>query len=152
MPRDVHSVISDVVCGQPWPRPNAVRLDTPRVLEVAPGLYHGGGLLPVDHPGGLFVVRSVFTKSKWYRRRLTKKEVATAFDVPHQVVEARSNAELSLLPKQPSRALEHCAKSLLAQEAIIDRRGAYIFAVKGTNTRQQDKVHAEHERGEPLET
>jgi hypothetical protein len=84
MPRDVHSVISDVVCGQPWPRPNAVRLDNPRVLEVAPGLYHGGGLLPVDHPGGSFVVRSVFSKSKWCRRRLTKKEVATAFDVPHQ--------------------------------------------------------------------
>jgi hypothetical protein len=114
MPRDVHSVISDVVCGQPCPRPNAVRLDTPRVLEVAPGLYHGGGLLPVDHPGGLFVVHRVFIKSKWCQRRLTKKEVATAFNVPHQVVEAWSDAELSLLPNQPSRALEHCAKSRLS--------------------------------------
>lgn len=133
MPRDVHSIVSDVVCGQPWPKPGAVRLQTPKVLELAPGLYHGGGLLPVDHPHGSFVVRSVYTKSKWCRRRLTKKEVATAFDVPHEVIEACSTVELAALPQLPTRTLEHCAKSVLAHEGIIDRRGAYIFEVPETH-------------------
>jgi hypothetical protein len=81
--RDVYSVASDTVAGQPWPKPDRVRLRTPIVLELEPGVYHGGGLLSVDHPTGHYVLRSVFNPSKWCRRRLPQKEVATAFDVPY---------------------------------------------------------------------
>jgi hypothetical protein len=73
----------------------------------------------VDHPHWAFVVQSVFTPTRWCRWRLTKKGVATAFDVPHQVVETCSEEELGAFPKHPSRVLEHCAKLLLVHEGII---------------------------------
>jgi hypothetical protein len=75
---------------------------------------------------GHFFLQSVFNTTKWCRRRLTKKEVATAFDVPHQVLELCTAAELDLLPKYPGRTLEHCAKSLLAHEGLIDQGGGSV--------------------------
>jgi hypothetical protein len=72
LPRDVHSVVSDTVCGAVSGKPVASRMHTPQVLETRPGVYHGGGggLLPLDHMNGQFEVRSVFTPTKWCRRRL----------------------------------------------------------------------------------
>jgi hypothetical protein len=127
--RDVHSVVSDTVSGKPWPKPATPRLATPKVWELSPGVYHGGGLLPLDHPGGAFILRSVFTPTKWCRRRLTKPEVAMAYDIPTPIIQACSGWELNLVIQHPSRALEHCAKSLMAHEGVIDRGGRYVFTI-----------------------
>jgi hypothetical protein len=132
--RDVHSVVSDTVSGQPWAKPEASRLSHPKVLELTPGVYHGGGLLDVDHPNGSFLLRSVFTPTKWCRRRLTKTEIAMAFDIPSPIIQACTNVELELLIRHPSRALEHCAKSLMAHEGVINRGGKYVFATNTATT------------------
>jgi hypothetical protein len=85
LPRDVHSVVSDTAGGKPWPKPVMARLKDPKVVELTPGVYHGGGLLPVDHLNGSFILRSVFTPTKWCRRRLTRSEVAMALTFPLQL-------------------------------------------------------------------
>jgi hypothetical protein len=46
--RDVHSVISDTVSGPTHARLEPSRLSTPKVLELRLGVYHVGGLLPLD--------------------------------------------------------------------------------------------------------
>jgi hypothetical protein len=101
----------------------------------------------VDHPPGNYVLQSVFTTTKWCRRRLTRKEVATAFDVPstafdvpYQVVEPCTVVELDLLPKYPSRTLEHCAKSLLAHEGLLDRGGISIPSKADIKANKDDQT------------
>jgi hypothetical protein len=128
LPRDVHSVISDTVGGTACAKPVASRLPSPQVMELKPGLYHAGGLLPLDHLRGRFAVRSVYTASKWCVRRLTARELATAFDVPHQVASQCSAAELTALTQHPGRGLEHGARALLAHAGVINRGGKYVFS------------------------
>jgi hypothetical protein len=125
--RDVHSVVSDTVAGRACAALKPVRLAVPSVHELRPGVYHGGGLLPVDQPNGQFIVRSVYTPTRWCRRRLTKPELATAFDIPHAVIQACRPAELCALITHPSRGLEHCARSLLAHAGVIGRGGKFMF-------------------------
>lgn len=137
LPRDVHSVISDTIAGPGHAPLEPSRLVRPEVFEILPGLYHGGGLLPVDHPRGQFVVRSVFTPTKWCRRRLTPSELATAFDVPHEIIQQCSHQELLSLTVHPSRGLEHCARSTMAHAEIIDRGGG-IYLEKKRRARRQD--------------
>jgi hypothetical protein len=48
----VNSVISDTVSGVVCPKPLAGRLTVPQVLETCPGVYHGSGLLPLNHMHG----------------------------------------------------------------------------------------------------
>jgi hypothetical protein len=67
-----------------------------------------------------------------------------AFNVPHQVMEACSEDEFVFLPKQPSHALKHCTKSLLAHEGIIDQKGGFCFAVK-VSSKEEDMIETETE-------
>jgi hypothetical protein len=124
LPRDVHSVVSNTIGGTACPKPRVARLPTPQVLELKPGVYHAGGLLPLDHVKGRFVVRSVYTASKWCVRRLTGNELASAFDVPHQVVTQCSASELHAVTLHPGRGLEHGARAFLAHAGVIDRGGS----------------------------
>jgi hypothetical protein len=78
LPRDVHSVIGDTVAGKPCSQPKETRLDRPAVVELSPGCYHGGGLLPLDVPSARFRVRCVYSRSRWCERRLTAHERAAA--------------------------------------------------------------------------
>jgi hypothetical protein len=125
--RNVHSVVSDTISGKPWAMPMVVRLLQPKVLELTPGVYRSGGLLPVDHLNGAFILRSVFTTTKWCRRRLTQLEVAMAFDVPTPIIQACLAVELDLVVRHPSRVLEHCAKLFLVHEGVIDRGGSMFL-------------------------
>jgi hypothetical protein len=127
LPRDVHSVVSDTISGPACTKPVTARMDSPQVVELKPGIYHAGGLLPMDHLRGRFAVRSVYTPSKWCVRRLTASELASAFDIPHQVSQPCSSTELRDLTRHPGRGLEHGARALLAHAGIIDRGGKYVF-------------------------
>jgi hypothetical protein len=149
LPRDVHSVISDTVAGAACAKPSGGRLKNPRVMETRPGLYNGGGLFPLNHMTGQFVVRSVFTSSKWCRRRLKGTEIASAFDIPHQLVIQCSASELKLLTVHPSRGLEHCAKALLAYAGIIDRGGGYVFDTRNSICLEKEALELLNKVGVP---
>jgi hypothetical protein len=86
LPQDVHLVVSDTARGITWAKPSAIRLKTPHVFKIWPGTHHGGGLLPLDHTNGYFVVCSVFTSLKGCQCQLKATKVASAFDIPHQLV------------------------------------------------------------------
>jgi hypothetical protein len=131
LPRDVHSIVSDTISGPACSKPVATRLASPQVVETKPGIYHAGGLLPLDHLKGRFVVRSVFTPSKWCVRRLSASELASAFDIPNHVTQQCNATELRELTRHPGRGLENGARVLLANEGIINRGGTYVFPKGG---------------------
>ena len=45
------------------------------------------GLLPIQHVSADIIVPSVFSKSKWCKRKLTSKEIADIYDQPYSVTE-----------------------------------------------------------------
>jgi hypothetical protein len=122
----MHSVVSDTIGGTASSKPRLAWLPTPQVVELKPGVYHAGGLLPLDHVKGWFGVWSVYTASKWCVQRLTGSELTSAFDVPHQVVSQCSSAEHAVT-LHPGRGLEHGAWALLAHAGVIDQGGEYVF-------------------------
>jgi hypothetical protein len=108
LPRDVHSVVSDTASGKPSRAPRSHRLSKPEVKEYKPGLYHAGGLFPLDARRPWFKVRSVFPPSKWCDRALTLVEKASVFDVPSEVVNALSHSDLERVLVQGSlMTLDH---------------------------------------------
>jgi hypothetical protein len=148
--RDVYLVVSDTVSGRPCPKPVSARLIPPTVLEVSPGLYHSGGLLPADHTSGAFVVCSIFTATKWCRRRLTKAKLAMAFDISKPIIQECSASELALVTRHPSWALEHCAKTMMGQEGVIDRRRSIFlrqFLLRRRKGRKGRKFAKEVKKG-----
>jgi hypothetical protein len=125
--RNVHLVVSDVVAGKPSRAPRSQRLSRPVVKEFKPGLYHAGGLYPLDGRRPWFKVRSVFSPSKWCDRALTSGERASVFDVPLEVVHALSRQDLERVMVQPGRTFARCAHAVLAHAGIIYRGGRIGF-------------------------
>jgi hypothetical protein len=64
------------------------------------------------------------------------------------VVEACTAAELALLPKYPSRTLEHCAKSLLAHAGVINREGGSVSIDTGRPGNRVREAKGDAEVGE----
>jgi hypothetical protein len=127
----VYAVVSDIVLGMAVKPPlPCSRMEKPEVTEIRPGYYHGGGLLSVNHLGGEFRVRSVFSPSRWCKRPLTPGELAVAFDIPHQVVNQCADVNLRDLCMHPGKALEYCARSLLAHGGVIGRGEGSLGLVK----------------------
>jgi hypothetical protein len=127
VPRDVHSVVNDVVSGSTSRGPVSSRLPCPAVTELSPGLYHAGGLFPSDISRPRFRVRSVFSPTKWCDRPLTLSERAAVFDVPHHVVTTLPPAAVERLLVSPGRTLERCLHGLMASEGLLDRGGCLNF-------------------------
>ena len=82
--RDLSTIVNTTADGgRERPRPHISRVEPPRVLELAPGLYHGFGHFPLGaRPAPEFLVPSVFTKTKWARRVLTVQERLLTLDLP----------------------------------------------------------------------
>lgn len=82
--RDMSTILNSTAeGGRERPAPCVLRVEPPRVLKLAPGLYHGFGHYPLAvRPTPAFLVPSVFTKSKWTRRGLTLHERLLVLDFP----------------------------------------------------------------------
>jgi hypothetical protein len=96
-------------------------------------------------------VQSVFTPSKWCRRRLQATEIASALDIPNQFIMGCTLSKLKLLSVHPSRGLEQCAKALLAYGGAIDRGGVcgYVFGQIGL--KREHEQTREKESSETIE-
>ncbi len=53
----------------------------PRVIEIRPKVFYGGGLFPLDVECPQFVVPCIFSPTKWVRRKLSGAEVCKAKDL-----------------------------------------------------------------------
>lgn len=63
--RDLSSVLNSMLSGLPCSAPSVVYLDKPRVLQLRPRMYHGGGLLPWGERKGYVLVPSTFSPTGW---------------------------------------------------------------------------------------
>jgi hypothetical protein len=128
-PRDVHSVVNDCAPGTTCKAPKQTQMEQPCVLQhrAKTNIYHAGGLFPtgVSHPW--FRVRCVHTFSRWCARRLTRKELAAVYDMPHHVVEQISDVYLGRVLLHPGRTLERCIHGLMAAGGMINRGGILSF-------------------------
>jgi hypothetical protein len=111
IPRDMSTILNSTAeGGRERAAPTTPRVEPPRVLQLAPGLFHGFGHYPLGAcPTPSFVVPSVFTKSKWVCRVLTIQERLLTLDFP----EAQSSS-LTPLMMQDIVRVAIPGKSLLA--------------------------------------
>jgi hypothetical protein len=80
--RDLSSVLDPKVNGIPCSAPGE-NLDTsrrPEVIQLRPNVYHGGGLIPWVARSSFIVSPSIYSPTRWVRRRLTNQEMISVLD------------------------------------------------------------------------
>jgi hypothetical protein len=82
--RDMSSILGIQTAGSPCPRPHiSPEQDIlPRVIQLRPNTYHGGGLMPWYARSCFVICPCVFSPTGWVRRRCTQQESLMIFDVP----------------------------------------------------------------------
>ena len=84
--RDMYSIINSKAEGLPCKPPVSCSCDVPKVVKLRPGTYHVGGLYPTGVDKVHVIVPSVFSPTKWVRRRLTGLEMCKLWDIPEEVI------------------------------------------------------------------
>jgi hypothetical protein len=81
---DMSSILDSRTAGIPCPPPHiSTSHDAlPRVIQLRPNTYHGGGLMPWCARSCFVVTPCVYSPSGWVRRRCTQQELASIFDIP----------------------------------------------------------------------
>jgi hypothetical protein len=82
--RDMSSILDTRTAGSPCPSPHiATSLENiPRVVQLRPNTYHGGGLMPWCARSCFVIAPCVFPPTGWVRRRCTQQELLLIFDIP----------------------------------------------------------------------
>jgi hypothetical protein len=130
LPRDVHSVVSDDVSGRPSRVPRSQQHASPIVQPYRSGLYHAGGLYPLNIHHPWFKVCSAFSGSQWCDCALTVVERASVFDVPLVVVNTLTHADLEQVLVQPGRMFERCVHTIMSHAGLIDQGGICVFIAR----------------------
>jgi len=119
-PRDLSAIIDTMVSGGcPCTTPKEViHSKEPQIIEVRPKTYHCKGLVPWGVEPIWAVVPSVFSPSKWCRRKLTAKEILLSRDISHQVLCSCDDKTLLLMVATPIPLPGKCCTVCL--EALDD--------------------------------
>jgi hypothetical protein len=99
--RDLTSVLDPKVNGIPCPAPGA-NLDAarhPQVIQLRPNVYHGGGLIPWSARSSYIVAPSIYSPTRWVRRRLTNLEMGSLLDYSAETIKGLSQNQLSSVVK-----------------------------------------------------
>ena len=98
--RNLLSVLDSMAAGCPCTAPPPVScLDMPIVLRQRANIFHCNGLLPWAERKALVTSPSVFSPTKWVRRRFTTCELLHILDVPDPI--------LTILPERHQSTLIH---------------------------------------------
>lgn len=129
----VYQVASDTVeLGRPTKAPKERLLTGPaRAVALGRNTFHAGGLYPTmvgkfeSEPN--FVLPSVFSPTRWVRRRLTAVEKWTVKDAPVRVGECASRAKCDMehlwRKMKPGRCLFYGLKGILEGIGCMDDKG-----------------------------
>ncbi len=82
--RDMSSILDSHTSGMPVPAPTMVVGDAtmPKVFQLRPNTYHGGGLMPWSAWSAFVIAPCIFSPTKWVRRRCSLAEQGEIFDLP----------------------------------------------------------------------
>jgi len=81
--RNLHSLLDAMASGRPCVAPPKVTPgSTPVVIKQRQSTYHCDGLLPWSNRQAFITAPSVFSPTKWVRRKLTTQEMLNVLDVP----------------------------------------------------------------------
>jgi len=90
--RNLHSLLDSMSSGCPCTSPPKIDLTaTPIVVRQRCSTYHCDGLLPWTDRDAFVTSPSVFSPTRWVRRRLTTRELLHVLDVPDSVIPALSD-------------------------------------------------------------
>jgi len=94
-----------------------VKSSRPKLLQVRPNTYHVEGLFPIGAENVQVVAPSVFSSTKWVKRRLSGLEMCRIRDIPDDLAESLSSAELvrvvrdnSIIPLKVYRSVLYWVK------------------------------------------
>jgi len=127
--RDLTSVMDTLISGTPvQPPPLCQSPMRPVVVQLRPNTYSCSGLFPWNSRKAFVITRSVFSPTKWVKRKLLGSEVLKVLDLPETLVSELSSAQraslcqlLSLVPSKvilclldslPNWAVEKAVKRL----------------------------------------
>ena len=85
--RDLSGIINSTAGhGLSCPAPLKIASKQPRMVELRPKVYHGAGLFPFKERSAHYIVPSVFTNTRWCRRRLTAEETLLSLDIGESII------------------------------------------------------------------
>lgn len=108
--RDLSSVLDSQAYGTPVPPPATALLHSsrPQVLQLRPNTFHGRGLIPWVSRSFFVIAPSIYSPTKWVRRRCSNLEMSRIFDIPEFVLQSLSKSQtqglltdVSVLPQKP---------------------------------------------------
>jgi hypothetical protein len=99
--RDLSSVLDPKVNGIPCSAPGE-NLDAsrrPEVIQLRPNVYHGGGLIPWVARSSFIVSPSIYSPTRWVRRRLTNQEMSSVLDYSSEMFKGLTQNQWSSIVK-----------------------------------------------------
>ena len=135
---DLSSILSHTEGGEDLLQPaRLVKLDSPKVTQVTHRSYHLEGLYPTKIKQPYFLIPSVFSVSKWVKRRLTKSELLAAYDIPVSLI--------TLMTHSAKRKVLECiatpTKCLTALTSAIFLKGIVSVTGGGYFSADSDSLH-----------
>ncbi len=92
--RDLSGILDSKIPGTPCPAPLQVSNKEPKVIQVRPNTYHGGGLLPWTARNAFIIAPCCFSPTNWVRRRLSSMEMCNVLDIPIPIAEKLSQSQI----------------------------------------------------------
>jgi hypothetical protein len=85
--RDLTSVLDSRISGMPVPAPSQAsrNSETPRVLQLRPNTFFGGGILPWNLRDVFAIAPCIYSPTGWMRRQLSNKEMFDVLDIPENL-------------------------------------------------------------------
>jgi hypothetical protein len=97
--RDMSSILETHTSGIPVPAPTTAMSDAtlPKVVQLRPNTYHGGGLMPWVARSAFVIAPYIFSPTKWVRRRCSLVEQGEIFDYPTEVMKRLTSLQIRAL-------------------------------------------------------
>mmetsp|Transcript_10111 Transcript_10111/g.14603 ORF Transcript_10111/g.14603 Transcript_10111/m.14603 type:complete len:596 (-) Transcript_10111:44-1831(-) len=95
--RDLSTIFDSKIQGIPCPQPTAIVATHPKVIQIRPHTFHGGGLLPWTGRHDFVVAPCIFSPTHWVRRRIHGQEMLKILDVPDSICEVLTSSQIALL-------------------------------------------------------
>ncbi len=101
-PRDLSGILNIKAHGIPCRPPAVQDLNPGKVVSLSKGLYHGGGLYPINIKELRVVTPCVFSPTGWVKRKVTGRELCLIKDIPEDIVDSLPASKIAAICQDTS--------------------------------------------------